>query len=132
MLNSVGRAVILVKDYDEAIEFYKGRLGFETIVDQPAGDRRYVHLRLPGEPGIGIWLLTAETEEQLRHVGRQTAGQPCLVIYTDDLYGSYAELSARNVRFVREPKEEGGAIFAHFEDLYGNEIVLVQLPKYAP
>jgi hypothetical protein len=90
-------------------------------MDQPAGESRYVRLRLPDESGIGIWLLKAEAEEELRHIGNQTSGQPCLMIYSDDQYEAHAELSARQAQVVREPKEEAGAMFAHFEDLYGNE-----------
>jgi len=116
---------MLVRDYDEALAFYRDKLGFETIVDMQAGERRYVHPQLPTQKGIGIWLLKAETEEQRSRVGRQTAGQPCAVIYTDDFYATHYELASRGVCFTPEPREESGAFFAQFEDLYGNEFVLL-------
>jgi len=80
VLASIGRQVMLVRDYDEALAFYRDKLGFETIVDMQAGERRYVHPQLPTQKGIGIWLLKAETEEQRSRFGRQTAGQPCALI----------------------------------------------------
>jgi len=123
VLASIGRQVMLVRDYDEALAFYRDKLGFETIVDMQAGERRYVHLQLPTQKGIGF--LKAETEEQRSRFGRQTAGQPCAVIYADDFHATHYELASRGVCFTREPREESGAFFAQFEDLSGNEFVLL-------
>ena len=125
-MDRLGRMVILVEDYDEAIDFYTRKLGFEVFVDMDASPRRYVHVRLPSQPDVGIWLMRAESTDQRARVGAQTAGQPCAVLYTDDLAQGHAELVERGVVFVRPPREEGGAAFAHFLDLYGNEFVLVQ------
>jgi catechol 2,3-dioxygenase-like lactoylglutathione lyase family enzyme len=126
-VNSVGRLVILVKEYEEALEFYCGALGFEKFVDVQAGARRFVHVRLPGQPEFGIWLLRAETAEDLQRVGNQTGKQPVAVAYTDDLNSDAERLRARGVTFSVQPKEEPGAAVAHFLDLYGNEYVLVQM-----
>ncbi|MCX2831252.1 VOC family protein, partial [Microbulbifer thermotolerans] len=75
-MKSIGRLVILVKDYDEAIEFYRDKLGFEVFVDINSEPHRFVHLRLPEQPDVGIWLLKASSEHQKSQVGQQTAGQP--------------------------------------------------------
>lgn len=126
-MHTLGRMVVLVDDYDDAIGFYVDKLGFEVFVDTAAPPRRYVHVRLPDQPDAGIWFLEAESDAQRERVGNQTAGQPCAVLYTDDLARDHASLTERGVRFVRPPKEGGGASFAHFVDLYGNEFVLVEL-----
>lgn len=131
MIRSLGRFTLLVHDYDEAIEFYCGSLGFEPLVDQTtAGGRRFVHLGVPGQPGeppVGLWLLKAEDEAQRALVGRQAGGQPLLVLYTDDCAATAAELEERGVRFRRPVRTDDGATFTHLLDLYGNEIVLVEL-----
>ncbi|AMX02470.1 VOC family protein [Microbulbifer thermotolerans] len=128
-MKSIGRLVILVKDYDEAIEFYRDKLGFEVFVDINSEPHRFVHLRLPGQPDVGIWLLKASSEHQKSQVGQQTAGQPCAVLYTDNLQEDYRELSERGVIFNSKPKVESNAEYAHFLDLYGNEFVLVELKQ---
>lgn len=129
MLSNVGRVVLLVRDYDEAIDFYAEKLGFEVFVDIDAGERRYVHIRLPQQHDFGIWLMKAETADQEQRVGAQTDGQPCCVMYRNDLGDAYDRLTARGVHFIRGSQSEDGATFAHFVDLYGNEIVLVELSE---
>jgi len=126
-MRRVGRLVILVRDYAEAIAFYRDRLGFEVFVDIDAGERRFVHVRLPSQTDFGIWLLKAESSADLERAGGQTGGQPVAVIYTDRLARDVEELSGRGVTFTVPIKKEPGAMFAHFVDLYGNEFVLVEL-----
>jgi catechol 2,3-dioxygenase-like lactoylglutathione lyase family enzyme len=125
-VKSIGRLVVLVRDYDEAIRFYRDALGFEVFVDIDAFPRRFVHVRLPSQPDVGLWLMQPEGPAQRERVGTQTAGQPLAVLYTDDLAADFQRLTAREVRFVNPPREEAGACVAHFVDLYGNEFVLVQ------
>jgi predicted enzyme related to lactoylglutathione lyase len=129
MFSNLGRIVILIEDYDQALQFYSEKLGFEKIVDIDAGERRYLHIRLPGQGNTGIWLMKAESDAERARIGNQTAGQPCMVFYTDDFNSTYNELVRKDVRFVKAPREEAGATFAHFVDLYGNEIIMVHLPE---
>lgn len=125
---TLGRMVLLVRDYEEALAFYRDRLGFKTLFDRQVGERRFLHLHLPGQTDMGLWLLRAETPEQLQRVGRQTAGQPCAVLYCRDLAAEYRRLrEEQGIEFLREPAQADGAAFAHFLDPYGNEFVLVQL-----
>ena len=56
-MHSLGRLVLLVNDYDTAISFYQDKLGMEVFADMPVGQQRYVHLRLPSQPAVGVWLL---------------------------------------------------------------------------
>ncbi|BBM04248.1 VOC family protein [Microbulbifer sp. GL-2] len=126
-MNSIGRLVILVRDYDEAIQFYRDKLGFEVFIDSEAPPLRFVHVRLPKQKDMGIWLLQASSETQKQNIGRQTAGQPCAVIYTDNFEDEYQRLINNDVEFTKPHRSETNAEFAHFEDLYGNEFVLVEL-----
>lgn len=126
-MNSLGRLVVLVPDYDEAIQFYREVLGMRIIADIPAGALRFVHLGFAAEPSIGLWLLQATTAEQKARVGNQTGGQPLGVIYTSDLRAESDRLAAKGVEFVLRPTEEADSIYAQFQDIYGNIFVLVQL-----
>ncbi|HYD78969.1 MAG TPA: VOC family protein [Paucimonas sp.] len=126
-MQRVGRLVILVRDYGEAIAFYCGKLGFEIFVDIEAGERRYVHVRLPSQPDFCLWLLKAESVEDDGHVGRQAGRQPLAVIYTDGIAEDYRRLRDNGIVFHVPLQEEPGAAFAHFRDLYGNEFVLCEL-----
>lgn len=123
----LGRMVVLVNDFDEAINFYTRKLGFHVLVDIQAGDYRDVHIGLPGASGIGFWFVRARTEQQRARVGNQTGGEPLAVLYTEDCRGTYALLSGREVDFRQPPQEEPGTISAEFEDLYGNVFTLVEL-----
>lgn len=125
--NYLGRMVVLVHDYDEAIHFYTHTLGFQVLVDIQAGDYRYAHVGLPGSVGIGVWFLLADTDEKRARVGNQTGGEPLAVLYTENCRSTYELLSGRGVHFHGEPQEEPGSINVHFDDLYGNTFVLVQL-----
>lgn len=131
MIYRVGRVVVLVRDYDEAIEFYAG-LGFQRLFDGRSDNGfRFVHLGLPEQNGVGLWLLQPADDEQSALIGRQTGGQPLMVLYTDDVHAEYMRLSSLGVNFREDPREEEDSYVAHFRDLYGNEIVLVQV-KDAP
>jgi catechol 2,3-dioxygenase-like lactoylglutathione lyase family enzyme len=123
----VGRVVLLVHDYDEALRFYS-QLGFQVLFDQVADNGfRFVHIGLSDQNGVGLWLLQPADEEQRSLVGRQTGSQPMLVLYTDDVHSDYLRLGAQGVVFRDEPREEADSFVAHFRDLYGNEHVLVQV-----
>lgn len=130
-MHSLGRLVLLVNDYDTAISFYQDKLGMEVFVDMPVGPQRYVHLRLPEQPAVGVWLLQALTQAQRDRVGDQTGGQPVGVFYTDDVVRDHRNFAARGVRFTKEPVHDDSTVYAHFIDLYGNEFVLVQVKKAA-
>ena len=127
MIYRVGRVVLLVRDYDEALEFY-GKLGFQVLFDEIADSGyRFVHIGLAEQNGVGLWLLQPGDDEQRSLIGRQTGGQPMLVLYTDDVHSDYLRMTAEGVTFRDEPREEEDSFVAHFRDLYGNEHVLVQV-----
>lgn len=129
MIYRVGRLVLLVRDYDEAIDFY-GKLGFDVLFDERSPDGfRFVHLGLGDQNGVGLWLLQPADEEQMGSIGRQTGGQPLMVLYTNDLLADHEALTAQGVEFREPPREEADSFVAHVLDVYGNELVLVQVKQ---
>jgi catechol 2,3-dioxygenase-like lactoylglutathione lyase family enzyme len=113
---------LVVRDYDEAIAFYTGALGFTLVEDtyQPEQDKRWVVVAPPGSRGTNLLLAKASTPEQERAVGNQTGGRVFLFLSTDDFWRDHAQFVANGVRFVREPRAEPYGTVAVFADLYGN------------
>jgi catechol 2,3-dioxygenase-like lactoylglutathione lyase family enzyme len=132
VLTSLGRTVLLVRNYDEALAFYRDALGFTVLYDQTASNgQRFLHIGVPGQAGsppVGLWMLEADgTDAAL--VGRQAGSHPLFVLYTADCRSTADELARRGVPIRKAPVEDSGAVFAHVADLYGNELVLVQLTE---
>lgn len=127
---SIGLVSIVVRDYDEALAFYVGVLGFELIEDSyvPEQDKRWVVVAPPGARETRLLLARASNEEQASRVGNQTGGRVFLFLTTDDLRRDHAAYTARGVRFVRPPVDQPYGSVAVFEDLYGNQWDLLQ-PK---
>lgn len=125
MTDRLGRTSLLVESYDEAIEFYRDRLGFAVLYDGELGDgTRIVHIGPSSDGETGLWLFEAESTEQRRRVGDQTGSFPYGVLYTDDCRGTYERLRANDVSVRGEPVETPDDVSVHFEDLYGNTFVL--------
>jgi len=121
---AIRHIALLVRDYDEAIAFYVGVLGFELVEDTDlGGGKRWVRVRAPG--GGELVLARAVTDEQRSRVGNQTGGRVFLFIATDDFASDHARLVARGVRFVEAPRKESYGTVAVFVDLYGNKIDLI-------
>lgn len=116
---------LVVRDYDEAIAFYVGVLGFELVEDTQLGDgKRWVRVRPVGSDA-GLLLARATTEAQLARVGDQAGGRVLLFVETEDFARDHARLVARGVRFVDLPRRETYGTVAVFLDLYGNKIDLI-------
>jgi len=121
---------VLVRDYDEAIAYYTGVLGFRLLEDTPlTSQKRWVLVAPPGSSECALLLARAQGEEQERSIGRQAAGRIFLFLHTDDFWRDYNAFFARGVRFCEEPRNEPYGIVAVFEDLYGNRWDLLQLAK---
>lgn len=129
MPQTLALVALVVRDYDEAIAFYVGRLGFTLIEDtyQPAQDKRWVIVAPPGAKESRILLARASNDHQLSRVGDQSGGRVFLFLYTDDFWRDFNSYTANGVRFVREPKTEPYGTVAVFQDLYGNQWDLVQM-----
>jgi catechol 2,3-dioxygenase-like lactoylglutathione lyase family enzyme len=122
---------LVVKDYDEALGFYVGKLGFTLIEDSfvPEQNKRWVVVSPPGAAGQGAKLLLARASnpEQASRVGNQTGGRVFLFLYTDDFWRDFNAYKAQGIEFVREPSEAPYGTVAVFKDLYGTMWDLVQL-----
>ena len=121
---------LIVRDYDEALAFYTGTLGFTLVEDtyQPAQDKRWVTIRPPNAPphATTILLARATTPEQAVAIGNQAGGRVILFLATDDFARDYAAYRAAGVNFVRDPATHDYGTVAVFEDLYGNLWDLVE------
>lgn len=120
---------LVVRDYDEAIEFYCQKLHFTLIEDtyQPEQDKRWVVVAPPGSTGSSILLARASKPEQEAFIGNQTGGRVFLFLSTDDFWRDYNQMLAAGINFVREPKKASYGTVAVFEDLYGNLWDLLEL-----
>lgn len=128
MKQSIAYIALVVRDYDEAIEFYTRKLHFTLVEDtyQPEQDKRWVVVAPPGSNGTTLLLARAATPEQTKFIGNQTGGRVFLFLETDDFWRDYREMVSLGISFVREPREESYGTVAVFEDLYGNLWDLVQ------
>ena len=123
----IAHIAIVVKDYDEAIEFYTRKLKFNLIEDTRITDtKRWVLLSPPGSGSCQLLLARAASEEQSSRIGNQTGGRVFLFLYTDDFYRDYHRMREEEIRFIREPAVEPYGIVAVFQDLYGNLWDLIQ------
>ncbi|HEX6574400.1 MAG TPA: VOC family protein [Gemmatimonadaceae bacterium] len=129
MKQSIVHIALVVRDYDEAIEFFTTKLDFTLVEDtyQPAQDKRWVLIEPPGSKGTQILLARATTPEQERAIGNQTGGRVFLFLRTDDFWRDYYSMRDRGIEFIREPKTESYGTVSVFKDLYGNLWDLVQL-----
>ena len=134
MKQSIVHVALVIRDYDEAIEFYTKKLRFTLVEDthQPEQDKRWVVVAPPGSVGTTLLLARASKPEQEPFVGNQSGGRVFLFLNTDDLWRDYHEMVARGIKFVREPKREAYGIVAVFEDLYGNLWDLLELNEGHP
>ena len=121
MKQSIAHIALVVGDYDEAIEFYTGSLGFELIEDTPQSEtKRWVLLAPKNSDGCQLLLAKGVGEQQQSRIGNQTGGRVFLFLRTDDFWRDYHEYASKGVVFVRDPKVEEYGTVAVFADLYGN------------
>lgn len=134
MRQSIVHIVLVVRDYDEAIDFYTKKLHFDLIEDtyQPEQDKRWVVVSPPGSVGTTLLLAKASKLEQEGFIGNQAGGRVFLFLNTDDFWRDYHEMVSKGIKFVREPKKAEYGMVAVFEDLYGNLWDLLQLQDDHP
>ena len=120
MKQQLGQISLLVKDYDEAIDYYTQILGFELLEDTTLSEsKRWVRVSPPGS-SCHLLLAKAANETQEKQIGFQTGGRVFLFLYTDDFYRDYEKYTSLGVEFIREPTKEDFGIVSVFKDLYGS------------
>jgi catechol 2,3-dioxygenase-like lactoylglutathione lyase family enzyme len=122
MKQSIVHVAIVVKDYDEAINFYTRKLSFDLVEDTyiPEQNKRWVLVMPPNSNGAAVLLAKASSAEQASFIGNQAGGRVFLFLSTDDFWRDYNHYLANGIKFVRSPEEHEYGTVAVFEDLYGN------------
>lgn len=121
MPQQIVHLALVVNDYDEAIEFYTDKLGFELIEDTTLTEtKRWVLVRPPGSNECSLLLAKGFGDEQQSRIGNQTGGRVFLFLKTDDFWRDYNTYRSKGIQFIREPKKELYGTVAVFQDIYGN------------
>jgi catechol 2,3-dioxygenase-like lactoylglutathione lyase family enzyme len=127
MTQAIATVSLLVREYDEAIGFYRDRLGFSLVADTDmGGDKRWVIVAPPGNRGARLLLARADGPEQAAAVGRQAGGRVMLFLETDDFVRDHQRMMANGVTFLEAPRHEPYGSVAVFVDLYGNKWDLIE------
>ncbi len=131
MQHKLAHIALVVRDYDEAIQFYTQTLGFDLVEDTQLSDtKRWVIVAPKGEAhGCNLLLAKAANEEQESRIGNQTGGRVFLFLHTDNLQRDYEAWQSKGVTFVRTPAAEAWGKVAVFKDLYGNLWDLIEQSK---
>lgn len=134
MIQSIAHIALVVKDYDEAIEFYTNKLHFTLVEDtyQPQQEKRWVVISPPNSQSTTILLAKASNPEQESFIGNQSGGRVFLFLSTDNFWRDYNEMLSKEIEFVRPPKEQPYGTVAVFKDLYGTLWDLVQFTSDHP
>ncbi len=121
MKRRIAQIALVVRDYDEAIEFYTQKLDFNLLEDtQLSEEKRWVVIAPPGATECCLLLAKAANEEQSKSIGNQAGGRVFLFMFTDDFWRDYQKMQDQSIQFVRPPAEHEYGTVAVFSDLYGN------------
>lgn len=127
MQQRIGHIALVVKDYDEAINFYINKLDFVLVEDTKLDEnKRWVVISPKGAKECTLLLAKAANKQQEASIGNQTGGRVFLFLFTDDFNRDYNKLQERGVNFVRDPRNFDYGKVAVFEDLYGNLFDLIE------
>ena len=124
-MNRLGLVTYVAREYDEAIGFFVGKLGFTLVEDTDMGDGKRWVVVSAGE-GASLLIARAEGDKQVASVGNQTGGRVGFFLQTDNFDRDFAEWTARGVKFHEQPRREAYGTVAVFEDVYGNAWDLIQ------
>jgi catechol 2,3-dioxygenase-like lactoylglutathione lyase family enzyme len=135
MNQGIGVAGLYVRDQDEAVDFYVGKLGFRIHTDARNGNYRWLTVQHPEQPSFQLGLFTpdqpthdAATVQALREIVAK-GGMPPLVLLVDDCRATCERLRSSGVEFTQEPAERYGTVDASFRDPSGNGWKMIQARK---
>lgn len=132
MQQSICHIALVVRDYDEAIDYYTRVLGFSLVEDtRLSAEKRWVLVAPPGDGATSLLLAKAANPEQVSHIGNQTGGRVFLFLRSDDFHRDHRAMLANGVHFVEDPRMEDYGIVAVFEDLYGNRWDFIEYKSQA-
>jgi catechol 2,3-dioxygenase-like lactoylglutathione lyase family enzyme len=131
MITGIAHTALVVREYEEAMEFYCGKLGFVVTEDTELGNKRWVRLKAPGGTGSEILLSRAVNDQQRAAIGNQAGGRVLFFLHTDAFDADYAKFRSLGVEFTEGPFEQPYGKVAVFKDLYGNRIDLIE-PRRVP
>ena len=127
MKQRIAHIALVVKDYDEAIEFYTKKLDFILLEDTKIDEKkRWVMIAPPGAKECCLLLAKAANERQSESIGNQTGGRVGFFLFTDDFWRDFNKMTDKKINFVRPPNEFDYGTVAVFEDLYGNMWDLIE------
>ena len=136
MQQTIANLTYLVQDYDEAIEFFVEKLGFDLIEDtcleQELSGKRWVVVKPRGTEGCSLLLAKAIGVMQTSAVGNQSGDRVFLFLHTDDFWRDHETMKINGVTFLETPRKEAYGTVAVFEDLYGNKWDLIEPFKDLP
>jgi len=128
MAQRLSAIALVVRDYDEAIEYYTRILDFTLVEDtQLSPEKRWVLIAPAGSSQPQLLLARAANDEQATRIGNQAGGRVFLFLHTDDFWTDYQRMLERGVRFCETPREESYATVVVFEDLYGNRWDFIEM-----
>ncbi len=123
----IAQVSLLVKDYDEAVQFYTGKLGFSKTADNQFGKQRWVTIAPPSQKEMSLVLVKALTPADTNLIGRQAGSRTLLVLETDHFDQLYQRYQEKGVTFMTKPSATGWGRQVQFTDLYGNHLVLLEV-----
>jgi len=127
MSRRLAAVALVVRDYDEALAYYCGVLGFDLLEDSElGGGKRWVLVAPSKQVGSGLLLAQANGPDQQARIGDQTGGRVFLFLHTDDFDADHARYLEAGVTFIEEPRHGAYGTVAVFEDLYGNRWDMIQ------
>lgn len=130
MILGIAHFAILVREYEEAVDYYCGKLGFVIIENTEMSTKRWIRLEAQGKKGSEILLTKAVNEEQRASIGKQAGGRVLFYLHTNNFESDYNLLCSKGVEFSEFPRDEDYGKVAVFKDLYGNRIDLIQFSSW--
>ena len=127
MKQHISAVTLLVPDYDKAIAYYVGRLGFRLVEDTPLSNtKRWVVVAPPGSSETGLLLAQTDSRDQREAIGNQTGGRVFLILKTDDFDRDYERFKEAGIEFLEEPRTEAYGKVVVFRDAFGNKWDLIE------